>query len=71
MQINDFLNLNEQEQKEHIIKLDNESFNSFIQEIKKKNLKLSMLLSSYRQSNKNINKKIEEDKKSKIGRAHV
>ncbi len=64
MQINDFLNLNEQEQKEHIIKLDNESFNSFIQEIKKKNLKLSMLLSSYRQSNKNINKKIEEDKKS-------
>lgn len=63
MQINDFLNLNEQEQTEYIIKLDNDTFNSFIQDIKKKNLKLSMMLSSYRQSNKNINKKIEEDKK--------
>ena len=59
MQINDFLNLNEQEQTEYIIKLDNDTFNSFIQDIKKKNLKLSMMLSSYRQSNKNINKKIE------------
>lgn len=62
MEINEFLNLDEITQKEYIIKLDINEFTEFIQNVKKKNLKLSLSLSSYRQSNKNINKKVEENK---------
>ena len=57
-----FLNLDEQFQKDYILKLDNNEFTEFIQNVKKKNLRLSMTLSSFRQSNKNINKKDEENK---------
>lgn len=60
MEINDFLNLEDNVQKEYVIKLSNEEFNSFIQNVKKKNLKLSMTLSSFRQSNKNFNRNEEE-----------
>lgn len=62
MDINEFLNLDEKAQKEYIIKLDNNEFTEFIQNVKKKNLRLSMTLSSFRQSNKNINKKEDENK---------
>lgn len=61
MELNNFLALQEEEQKKYISQLSNEDFNDFIQVIKKKNLKLSMILSSYRQSIKNINK-VEESK---------
>ena len=62
MDINEFLNLDEKVQKDYIIKLDNNEFTEFIQNVKKKNLRLSMTLSSFRQSNKNINKKEDENK---------
>ena len=62
MELQAFLNLDEQFQKDYILKLDNNEFTEFIQNVKKKNLRLSMTLSSYRQSNKNINKKDEENK---------
>ena len=62
MELQAFLNLDEQAQKNYILKLDNNEFTEFIQNVKKKNLRLSMTLSSYRQSNKNINKKDEENK---------
>lgn len=62
MDINEFLNLDEKTQKEYIIKLDNNEFTEFIQNVKKKNLRLSMTLSSFRQSNKNINKKEDENR---------
>ena len=54
MELQTFLNLDEQSQKNYILKLDNNEFTEFIQNVKKKNLRLSMSLSSYRQSNKNI-----------------
>ena len=57
MELQAFLNLDEQAQKNYILKLDNNEFTEFIQNVKKKNLRLSMTLSSFRQSNKNINKK--------------
>lgn len=60
MEINEFLDLEENAQKDYVVKLSNEEFNSFIQNVKKKNLKLSMSLSSFRQSNKNMNKNEEE-----------
>lgn len=56
MDINSFLGLDETKQKEYILKLELNDFNKFIGEIKKKNLRLSILLSSHRQSNKNINR---------------
>ena len=62
MELQAFLNLDEQAQKNYILKLDNNEFTEFIQNVKKKNLRLSMTLSSFRQSNKNINKKDEENK---------
>ena len=62
MELQTFLNLDEQSQKDYILKLDNNEFTEFIQNVKKKNLRLSMTLSSSRQSNKNINKKDEENK---------
>ena len=62
MELQAFLNLDEQAQKNYILKLDNNEFTEFIQNVKKKNLRLSMTLSSSRQSNKNINKKDEENK---------
>ena len=62
MELQAFLNLDEQFQKDYILKLDNNEFTEFIQNVKKKNLRLSMTLSSFRQSNKNINKKDEENK---------
>ena len=62
MELQTFLNLDEQAQKNYILKLDNNEFTEFIQNVKKKNLRLSMTLSSFRQSNKNINKKDEENK---------
>ena len=54
MELQAFLNLDEQAQKNYILKLDNNEFTEFIQNVKKKNLRLSMTLSSFRQSNKNI-----------------
>ena len=60
MEINEFLDLEENAQKDYVVKLSNEEFNSFIQNVKKKNLKLSMSLSSFQQSNKNMNKNEEE-----------
>ena len=62
MELQAFLNFDEQAQKNYILKLDNNEFTEFIQNVKKKNLRLSMTLSSFRQSNKNINKKDEENK---------
>ena len=47
--------------KNYILKLDNNEFTEFIQNVKK-NLRLSMTLSSFRQSNKNINKKMKKNK---------
>ena len=61
MDINSFLSLDEAKQKEYVLKLELNDFNKFIGEIKKKNLRLSILLSSHRQSNKNINR-VEEKK---------
>jgi len=63
MDINEFLKLEEDAQKDYIINLENSEFTSFIQILKKKNLKLAMRLSSFRQSSKNMNKKeIEENR---------
>ena len=52
--IENFLKMEIQTQKEYILQLDNTSFNNFIGLVKKKNFKLSMTLSSVRQSNKNM-----------------
>ena len=48
MELQAFLNLDEQAQKNYILKLDNNEFTEFIQNVKKKNLRLSMRLSSFR-----------------------
>jgi len=61
MDINEFLKLEENAQKDYIINLENSEFTSFIQILKKKNLKLAMRLSSFRQSSKNMNKKEREE----------
>ena len=45
MELQAFLNLDEQAQKNYILKLDNNEFTEFIQNVKKKNLRLSMTLS--------------------------
>ena len=52
--IENFLKMEIETQKEYILQLDNTSFNNFIGLVKKKNFKLSMTLSSVRQSNKNM-----------------
>lgn len=62
MELNDFLNLEEQKQQEYINSLDNSSFSNFIQVVKKRNFKLAMALSSSRQSNNNTIKKENEEK---------
>lgn len=54
MEIKDFLKLNDEEQKEHILGLSDEEFSTFNNLLKRKNMKLSMSLASYKQSNKNI-----------------
>jgi|GEM_PF-2575864 len=64
MDINEFLKLEENAQKDYIINLENSEFTSFIQILKKKNLKLAMRLSSFRQSSKNMNKKEREENNS-------
>ena len=54
--INNFLNLNDLEQKDYILSLDTNEFIKINEIIKKKNFRLSMALSSHRQSNKNMAK---------------
>ena len=55
--INNFLNLNDLEQKDYILSLDTNEFIKINEIIKKKNFRLSMALSSHRQSNKNMAKR--------------
>lgn len=54
--INNFLNFNDLEQKDYILSLDTNEFIKINEIIKKKNFRLSMALSSHRQSNKNMAK---------------
>lgn len=54
MEIKDFLKLNDSKQKEYILSLNDEEFSTFNNQLKRKNMRLSMSLASYKQSNKNI-----------------
>lgn len=61
MEVSNFLKLNDKEQKEYVVNLEVDDFNKFNALLKKKYFKLSMSLSSHRQSSKNMINKIKEE----------
>jgi hypothetical protein len=54
MEIKIFLKLDDIKQKEYILNLSDDDFSTFNNQLKRKNMRLSMSLSSCKQSNKNI-----------------